>query len=117
MMRASKAPQGALLIQKMIDARAETDRHIRIIERQISARAERMTVTQKSKARSFRHGTSRWTNAHEALLDENIGQVRFERRQELDALIRKRRRQDRAIETLKRIAGTTAINGTRPTNP
>lgn len=117
MMRASDGSQGTCLIQTMVAARAQTERHIRILERQISARAERITITQKSKARSFRHGTSRWTNADETLLCENIEQVRFERRQELDALIRKCWRLDRAIETLKRRSGTTAINGTRPTNP
>ncbi|WP_428645590.1 hypothetical protein [Roseibium sp.] len=55
-MGASKGPQGTLLIQKMVDAREETDRHIRIIERQISARAERMRMKPFSMKTSGRSG-------------------------------------------------------------
>ncbi len=47
-------------------ARAETERHLAVIERQIEARAERMTTNTRVKARQFGRGTATWTRTDDA---------------------------------------------------
>jgi hypothetical protein len=78
-------------------AHRETRAHLERIERQISARAERMTTTAKAKARSQPRGGSRWTRSDEALFRAYVDQLSFERRGEIDGLSRKLARQERAI--------------------
>ena len=79
--------------------RAETERHLAIVERQIASRAERMTVTSQAKSRQSRHrrSNSMWTNTDERIFQENLAAIRFERRGEIDALSRKLERQTGAI--------------------
>src|SRR5690606_21689091 len=65
-------------------ARAETERHIAIIERQIEKRAERIAISANVKTRQFGRGTSRWGRADERDYQEAIAALRFERRNEID---------------------------------
>lgn len=85
------------LLSRMEAAHRLTKAHLERIERQISARAERMTTTAKAKARRHPRGRSRWTRSDEALFRAWVDQLSFERRGEIDALNRKLSRQERAI--------------------
>ena len=82
-------------------AHRQTRAHLERIERQISARAERMTTTAKAKAKSHPRGGSRWTRSDEALFRACVDQLSFERRGEIDALTRKLSRQERAIAAVR----------------
>jgi hypothetical protein len=90
------AEQRAMLAS-MERARAETERHLAIIERQIAARAERMTTSTRVKARQFGGAAATWTRADERNFQANVAALRFERRGEIDALSRKLARQAGAI--------------------
>jgi hypothetical protein len=88
-------------LARMESARAETERHIAIIEQQIAARAERTTVNTHVKTRHFGRGTSRWRRADERTYQEAIAALRFERHTEIDALSRKLARQAGAIAAFR----------------
>lgn len=92
-----------LLLRRMETARRQTKAHLDLIERQIAARAERMTISAqaKAKARSHPRGRSRWTRSDEALFREYLDRHSFERRGEIDALTRKLSRQGRAIAAVR----------------
>lgn len=89
------------MLARMERARAETERHLAVIENQIAARAERMTVTSRVKARQFGRSTSTWTPADERAFQENIAALRFERRGEIEALTRKLARQRGAVAAFR----------------
>ena len=91
----------SLLLSRMEIAHHQTEAHLDMIERQIAARAERMTITAKAKAKSHRRGRSRWTRSDETMLRAYVEQLRFERRGEIAALSRKLSRQERAILTIR----------------
>lgn len=80
-------------LARMEKARGETERHLAVIERQIAARAERMTTSSRIKARQFGRASSTWTRADERDFQANVTALRFERRSEIDALSRKLARQ------------------------
>ncbi len=96
------------LISRMEAAHRQTKAHLDRIERQISARAERMTSTAKAKARRHARGGSRWTRSDEAMFRACVDQLSFERRGEIDALSRKLMRQERAILAVR---AKTITNG------
>lgn len=85
------------LLTRMDVAQAETQRHLGIIERQIAARAERLTITGRAKRRHHGRGASSWTNADERLFQEHVAELTLARRSEIDALTRKLDRQEQAI--------------------
>lgn len=89
------------MLARMEGARAETERHIAIIERQIETRAERIAISANVKTRQFGRGTSRWGRADERDYQEAIAALRFERRNEIDALSRKLARQAGAIAAFR----------------
>ena len=66
----------------------DTHRHLRIIERQIVSRAERLTVTDRVKRRQPRRGASTWTRADERLFQQLVAELTLARRGEIDALTR-----------------------------
>lgn len=82
-------------------ASAETERHLAVIERQIEARAERMTTSTRVKARQFVRGGATWTRADQCDLQANIAALRFERRGEIEALTRKLARQAGAVAAFR----------------
>jgi hypothetical protein len=82
-------------------AHRQTRAHLERIERQILARAERMTTTARTKARSRTRGGSRWTRGDEATFRAYVDELSFERRGEIDALSRKLSRQERAITAVR----------------
>jgi hypothetical protein len=90
-------PERHVLLTRMEVAQAETQRHLGIIERQIAARAERLTITDRAKHRRHSRGASSWTNADERLFQEHVAKLTLARRGEIDALTRKLDRQERAI--------------------
>ena len=90
-------PQRRMLLTRMEIAQAETQRHLGIIERQIAARSERLTITDRAKRRQNGRGASTWTSADERLFQEHVLELTLARRAEIDALTRKLDRQDKAI--------------------
>lgn len=90
-------PGRITLLSRMEAAHRQTKAHLERIERQISARAERMITTAKAKARRHPRGGSRWTRSDEATFRACVDQLSLERRGEIDALSRKLMRQERAI--------------------
>lgn len=91
------------MMTRMARAQAETARHLATIERQITARAERLTVTRQAKSRQSRHSrsSSMWTRTDERMFQENLAAIRFARRGEIDALSRKLARQAVAIAAFR----------------
>ncbi|OWZ92257.1 hypothetical protein B9J07_17410 [Sinorhizobium sp. LM21] len=77
------------MLARLEAARAETERRIAIIERQIAARAERMTTSCRVKARRFGHASTTGTRADARDVQAKIAALRFERRGEIEALDRK----------------------------
>lgn len=90
-------PKRRMLLTRMEVAQAETQRHLGIIERQIVARAERLTITDRAKRRHRGRGASTWTSADERLFQEHVLELTLARRAEIDALTRKLDRQEKAI--------------------
>ena len=95
------AAKRAKLLRRMELAHRQTRAHLERIERQISARAERLTTTARTKARSRTRGGSRWTRGDEATFRAYVDELSFERRGEIDALNRKLSRQERAVTAVR----------------
>ena len=89
------------LLARMESARARTERHIEIIELQISDRAQRLPISAHIKARQFGRGTHRWRRADLRAFHNAIGALRFERHSEIEALSRKLARQAGAIAAFR----------------
>ncbi len=70
----------------METAHAETARHLAVIERQVEARAERMTTSNRVKARQFGRASATWSRADERDVQANVAALRCARRGEIDAL-------------------------------
>lgn len=94
------AEQRAMLA-RIEAAHAETERHLAVIERQIAARAERMTTSRRVKARQFGRTSATWSRADERQFQTNIVALRFARRGEIDTLGRKLARQAGAIAAFR----------------
>ena len=86
-----------LTIARMEISKAETQRRLGVIERQIAARAERMRVTERAKRRRHGRSASSWTNADERLLQQHLAGLALARQGEIDALARTLDRQETAI--------------------
>lgn len=95
-------------LARMEAARVETERHLAIIERQIAARAERITISTHIKTRHFGHATSRWSPVDERQFQETLAALRFERRVEIDALASKLARQSSALAAFRLRHGISA---------
>ncbi len=104
-------PQRRMLLTRMEIAQAETQRHLGIIERQIAARAERLTITDRAKRRQHGRGASTWTSADERLFQEHVLELTLARRAEIDALTRKLDRQDKAIAEFQSRHHVSAAHG------
>ncbi len=109
----STTTQHQALLARMENAILETSRHLGIIERQVEARAERMTITSRTQRRQSSRGTSRWTRADERAFRENIAALALTRRAEIDALTRKLTRQESAIAMFRRSHGIEPALGDR----
>ena len=90
-------PQDRRLLTRMEAAQAETQRHPGVIERQIAARAERPTITDRAKRRQHGRSASSWTNADERLFQQHVAELALARRGEIDALTCKLDRQETAL--------------------
>lgn len=90
-----------LLLARMEVAQAETQRHLGVIERQIAARAERLTITDRAKRRQHGRSASSWTNADERLFQQHVAELALARRGEIDALTRKLDWQETAIAQVR----------------
>ena len=109
----SITPQHWALLARMGRTLLETSRYLGLIERQIQARAERMTITSRTQRRQSGRGTSRWTRADERAFRENIAALALTRRAEIDALARKLTRQESAIAMFRRRHGIEPALGDR----
>lgn len=101
--------------QRMLQARIEasegdTRRHLRIIERQIVCRAERMTVTNRVKRRQPDRVASTRTRADERLFQQHVAELTLVRRGEIDALTRKLEWQELSIVPLRSRHSSTAAS-------
>ncbi|KIZ36385.1 MULTISPECIES: hypothetical protein [Rhodopseudomonas] len=90
-------PDRRFALARMEVAQAETQRHLGVIERQIAARAERLTVTDRAKRRRHVRSASSWTNADERLFQQHLAELALARRGDIDALTRRLDRQETAI--------------------
>lgn len=90
-------PNRRLLLARMEAAQAETKCHLGVIERQIAARAERMTITDRAKRRPHGRSASSWTKADKWLFQQHVAELALARRNEIDALTQKLDRQETAI--------------------
>lgn len=90
-------PDQRILLARMAAAHAETQRQLGIIERQIAARAERLTITDRAKRRQHGRSASSWTKADERLFQQHVAELALARRGEIDALTCKLDRQETAI--------------------
>lgn len=90
-------PARRVSLIRMEAARRETLRHLDLIHRQIACRAERMTITEKAKARSHKRSGSSWTRSDETLFQAHLDRLTFERRNEIEALAHKLARQEQAL--------------------
>ncbi|CUX61325.1 conserved hypothetical protein [Agrobacterium deltaense Zutra 3/1] len=88
-----------VLLARMEAARRETRHHLDLVLRQIAARAERVTVTQKAKStgRTHKRAGSRWAPSDERLFQSHLQGLEFQRRGEIEALSRKLVRHEAAI--------------------
>jgi hypothetical protein len=89
------------VLARMERACAEIARHLGIIEHQIEARADRMVITFRTKARQFGWGKSTWAPPDERLYRENLAILRFKRRADIEALAWKLARQSAAVEAFR----------------
>ncbi|OHV80314.1 hypothetical protein [Ensifer sp. LCM 4579] len=80
-------------------------RHLKIIDRQIRAEAERMTIRNRNKVRQFGRHASTWTNADERHYRDCLDAAYETRRTEVEALRRKIERQAAAINRLRACLG------------
>lgn len=104
MNRSVRSPdRGPVLLSRMEAARRQTGSHLDLVYRQIEMRAERITITGKAKASNRSHGRSgpRWTRSDEALFRSNLERLEFERRTEIEALVRKLSREEAAISAFR----------------
>ncbi|MBJ7407918.1 MAG: hypothetical protein JHD07_33420 [Bradyrhizobium sp.] len=95
------------LLGRMKAAQAETQRRLGLIERQIASRAERLTITDRTKRRRRADSASNWTKADERLFQQHVAELALARRGDIDALTRKLDRQEAAIaefRTLRRVS-------------
>lgn len=90
-----------VVLARMEAAQAETLRHLGVIERQIAARAERLTITDRAKRRQHGRSASSWTSVDERLFQQHLAELALARRGEIDALTRKLDRQETAITQLR----------------
>lgn len=87
-----------ILIARMEAAHRQNSQHLDLIFRQIGLRAERLTITEKAKSRSGRRSGSRWTRSDDQLYHHHVDRLTFERRGEIEALSRKLKRQEAALD-------------------
>lgn len=104
-------PESCVLLAHMAVAQAETQRHLGLIERQIAARAERLTITDRAKRRHQTYGASSWTKADERVFQEHLAELTLARRGEIDALTRKLDRQENAIAEFQSRHHVSAAHG------
>jgi hypothetical protein len=96
-----------LLLARMKAAQAETQRRLGLVERQIASRAERLTITDRTKRRQRGRNASCWTSADERLFQQHVAELALARRGDIDALTRNLDRQETAIaefRTLRRVS-------------
>lgn len=85
------------ILTRMEAAQAQTQRLLGVIERQIAARAARLTITDRAKRRQFGRSATRWTNADERLFQQHVAALTLARCGEIDALLHKLDRQERTM--------------------
>lgn len=95
-----------VLIKQMETAQQQNAQYLDLIFRRIGLRAERLTIAEKAKSRSGRRTGSRWTRADEQLYQHHVDRLTFERRGEIEALSRKLKRQEVALDEARARQGS-----------
>ncbi len=98
------------MVARMEAARRETHAHLRLIERQIAARAERLMTTFRARSCDYRKSRSTWSQADEQLYQATLSELTFARYREVDGLSRKLARQDAAIAAFRRRHGLPEVD-------
>ena len=98
------------MLATMEAARRETHAHLRLIERQIAARAERLTTTFRARSRNYRKSRSTWSHGDEQLYQATLSELTFSRHREVEELSRKLARQDAAIAAFRRRHGLPEVD-------
>ena len=98
------------ILARMEAARRETHAHLRLIERQIAARAERVMISFRARSRDYRKSRSTWSHADEQLYRATLSELNFSRHREVDGLLRKLARQDAAIAAFRRRHGLPEVD-------
>ncbi len=98
------------MLATMEAARRETLAHLRLIERQIAARAERLMTSIRARSRDYRKSRSTWSHADEELYQATLSELTFSRHREVDGLSRKLARQDAAIAAFRRRHGLSEVD-------
>ena len=98
------------MLATMEAARRETHAHLRLIERQIAARAERVMISFRARSRDYRKSRSTWSQADEELYQATLSKLTFSRHREVDGLSRKLARQDAAIAAFRRRHGLPEVD-------
>ena len=98
------------MLARMEASRRETHAHLRLIERQIAARAERLMTTVRARSRDYRKSKSTWSHADEQLYQAALSELAFSRHREVEGLSRKLARQDAAIAAFRRRHGLPEVD-------
>lgn len=93
------------LLACMEVARRETQHHLGVIERQITTRAERMTITARAKRRRPGRSARTWTCVDECVYQAHLADLTLARLPEIERLGRGLAQQDAALARIRAQCG------------
>ena len=104
-----KADEAIHPFSRMVAACRHAHRHLNLIERQIEHRAERMTIIERAKSCPLGGHRSTWIQADESLYQAHVDELTFDRRAEIDALLRELACREREIDAYRAAWGKGSI--------
>lgn len=85
-----------ILLSRMEAVRHETRHHLDLVRRQIEGRTERIAIAKKANNRSHKRAGSFWPRSDQMEFQSHLKHLEFGRHGEIETLIRKSNRQNRA---------------------